>query len=156
MRVFDDLEKTVDLARKLEKMGIGMLSVHGRTHSERDNPVRIETIRTLVDALQIPVNYNGSIYSISDAETAHAETGCGGVMVARGLLSNPGLFDGRHEGDKEVLTQWTELGLGLGIPFSSFHKHLMFMLENISPKTEKRVFNGLQSTAQTYYWLHER
>ena len=70
-------------------------------------------------------------------------------MVARGLLSNPGLFDGRLEGDKEVLTRWTELGIGLGIPFSSFHKHLMFMLENISPKTEKRVFNGLQSTAQS-------
>ena len=89
-------------------------------------------------------------------KNAYEATGCGGVMVARGLLANPGLFDGRLEGDKEVLTRWTELGIGLGIPFSSFHKHLMFMLENISPKTEKRVFNGLQSTAQSYFWLKER
>lgn len=156
MRVFDDLSKTLTLAQQLEKMGIGMLSVHGRTHSERDHPVRVETIKTLVDTLNIPVNYNGSIYSIQDAKNAYDATGCGGVMVARGLLANPGLFDGRLEGDKEVLTRWTELGIGLGIPFSSFHKHLMFMLENISPKTEKRVFNGLQSTAQSYFWLKER
>jgi len=54
------------------------------------------------------------------------------------------------------MTRWSSLGIGLGIPFSSFHKHLMFMLENISPKPEKRLFNGLQSTFQTYLWLKER
>merc|ERR1712141_620786 len=83
MRVFDDLNKTVELARRAEKMGIGLLSIHGRTHNERDNPVRVETIKTLVEILSIPVNYNGSINSMSDAEAAYRKTGCGGVMVAR-------------------------------------------------------------------------
>ena len=52
----------------------------------------------MVDTLSIPVNYNGSIYTDEDAIKAQAETGAGGVMVARGLLANPGLFDGRLEG----------------------------------------------------------
>lgn len=156
MRVFNDLEPTVELARRAEKMGIGLLSVHGRTHNERDHPVRIETIKTLTDVLDIPVNYNGSITSMADANEAYHKTNCGGVMVARGLLANPGLFDDRDEGDREVLTRWTQLAIGLGIPFSSFHKHTMFMLENISPKPEKRIFNGLQSTVQAYLWLKER
>lgn len=156
MRVFEDTKLTVELARRAEHVGIGLISIHGRTHSERDDPVRAQTIKTLVDTLSIPVNYNGSIYTDEDAIKAQAETGAGGVMVARGLLANPGLFDGRLEGDKEVLTRWTELAIGLGIPFTSFHKHIMFMMENVTMKAEKRMFNGLQSTVQTYNWLKER
>ena len=45
MRVFEDLTQTVELARRAEKMGIGLLSIHGRTHSERDDPVRVNTIK---------------------------------------------------------------------------------------------------------------
>ena len=56
----------------------------------------------MVDTLSIPVNYNGSIYTDEDAIKAQAETGAGGVMVARGLLANPGLFDGRLEGTRGI------------------------------------------------------
>ena len=45
MRVFEDLSQTVELAKRAEKMGIGLLSIHGRTHSERDDPVRVNTIK---------------------------------------------------------------------------------------------------------------
>ena len=45
MRVFDDVALTVELARRAEQMGIGLLSIHGRTHSERDDPVRESTIK---------------------------------------------------------------------------------------------------------------
>jgi len=156
MRVFDDVALTVELARRAEQMGIGLLSIHGRTHSERDDPVRESTIKTLVDSLSIPVNYNGSITTDDQAIEAAEKTGAQGVMVARGLLHNPGLFAGRLEGDKEILTRWTELAIGLGIPFTSFHKHIMFMMENVTMKAEKRMFNGLQSTVQTFNWLRER
>ena len=76
-------------------MGAGLLSIHGRTHSERDQPVRDETIRIINETLSIPVNYNGSIESIHDCERAYKATGCSGMMVARGLLHNPGLFAGK-------------------------------------------------------------
>ena len=54
--------------------------------------------------ISIPVNYNGSIRTREDAQNAYEATGVGGVMVARGLLHNPGLFDERRLGDPEVLT----------------------------------------------------
>lgn len=60
---------------------------------------------TFTDAhLSIPVNYNGSIRTREDAQVAYESTGVGGVMVARGLLHNPGLFDDRRLGDPDVLT----------------------------------------------------
>ena len=85
-------------------MGAGLLSIHGRTHSERDEPVRNETLRIINETLQIPVNYNGSIETFSDCERAYAATGCSGMMVARGLLHNPGLFAGKARVNFEILS----------------------------------------------------
>ena len=51
-RVFDDLQTTLEMARRIEKAGATMLSIHGRTHGERDHPVRVETISTIVDTLR--------------------------------------------------------------------------------------------------------
>ena len=45
MRVFEDTKLTVELARRAEQVGIGLISIHGRTHSERDDPVRAHTIK---------------------------------------------------------------------------------------------------------------
>ena len=45
MRVFEDTKLTVELARRAEHVGIGLISIHGRTHSERDDPVRAQTIK---------------------------------------------------------------------------------------------------------------
>lgn len=155
-RVFNDLTETVEMARRIEKAGATMLSVHGRTHGETDAPVRTGTISTLVDTLSIPVNYNGSIKTIEDAQTAYDTTGVGGVMAARCLLRNPGLFDKRRLGDPEVLTEWTKIAIEQGIPYSSYHKHVMFMLEKVTLRPETRVFNGLQSMVQAVGWLRER
>ena len=93
-------------------------------------------------------------------------------MVARGLLHNPGLFDDRRLGDPEVLTgkfyysrnfqrfnmiiEWTKIALELGIPYSSYHKHLMYMLDKVTTRPETRVFNSLQSMLQAVSWLRER
>ena len=60
--------------------------------------MKLKVLQTLVDTLSIPVNYNGSITTDDEAIEAAELTGAGGVMVARGLLANPGLFDGRLEG----------------------------------------------------------
>ena len=52
IRVYNDIKQTVSLAQQLEAMGAGLLSIHGRTHNERDHPVRNETIRAVKDSLQ--------------------------------------------------------------------------------------------------------
>ena len=44
------------------------------------------------NAVGIPVIANGGIFSKSDAEAMFENTGCDGIMIARGALSNPFLF----------------------------------------------------------------
>jgi len=50
-----------------------------------------------------------------------------------------------------------DIALQLGTPFQPFHHHLMFMLDGIMPKADRRTFNSLSSTSavvdflQNYY-----
>ena len=55
-----------------------------------DRHVHWESIKIIKETVGIPVIYNGSIYSLQDANEAVKKTKCDGVMAARGLLANPG------------------------------------------------------------------
>lgn len=47
------------------------------------------------------------------------------------------------------------MALKFGTPFSPFHHHLMYMLERIMSKAERRIFNTLPSTAAVMDYLQE-
>jgi tRNA-dihydrouridine synthase len=53
---------------------------------------RWQEIGALVEALEIPVVGNGDIRSGEDAFRMHQETGCHGIMMARGTHGAPWLF----------------------------------------------------------------
>jgi tRNA-dihydrouridine synthase len=50
-------------------------------------------IAEVVDAVRIPVTGNGDVHSMSDARRMVAQTGCQSVMVGRGALGSPWVFD---------------------------------------------------------------
>jgi tRNA-dihydrouridine synthase len=54
---------------------------------------RWEEIAAVVQALEIPVLGNGDIRTPQDALRMHQETGCAGVMIARGSFGQPWIFD---------------------------------------------------------------
>lgn len=128
IRISDDIKETVELARRAEHAGAAWLTVHGRTPRERCQPVNYAAIATVKDALSIPVLANGDINSVADARRVCESTGVNGVMSARGLLANPGLFD-ETACLTDIVRKWVELSLATGTTFACFHHHLMFMLE---------------------------
>jgi tRNA-dihydrouridine synthase B len=83
-----------DLARALERVGIQMVTVHGRTTEMRfRGECRREGIRDVVQAVdRIPVLGNGDVTTPELAVEMMEATGCAGVMIGRGSFARPWIF----------------------------------------------------------------
>lgn len=82
-----------EVALAAEEAGCAALTVHGRTREQLYRPgVDYETIARVKDVLKIPVIANGDITSAEIAARVKRETGCDGLMIARGAEGNPMLF----------------------------------------------------------------
>ena len=83
----------VEMARELEAAGAAAICVHGRTREQMYRPgVDLEQIAAVKAAVGIPVIGNGDVMSAEDALRMKRETGCDGLMIARGAMGNPWLF----------------------------------------------------------------
>jgi nifR3 family TIM-barrel protein len=89
---------SVQVGKMAEDIGINAIAFHPRTrvqgfsgHSDWN------LIGQLKAALKIPVIGNGDIVTPEDAFRMKRETGCDGVMIGRGALSNPWIFRQIHE-----------------------------------------------------------
>jgi len=83
-----------EYAQLMETAGIQAVAVHGRTTSmQYDEPSDLSIIAATKEAISIPVIGNGDIMSAGDAKNMLDQTGCDAVMVARGALGNPWIFD---------------------------------------------------------------
>ena len=94
IRVFDDVQRTVELARRAEAMGAAWVTVHGRTPTcTPGSPVRPSAIKLIKENLHVPVVANGGITDPASAARLAIESGgLGGVMCAQALLDNPACF----------------------------------------------------------------
>ena len=82
-----------EVAKIIEASGASMLTVHARTREQMYEPgVDRSVITAVKQAVSIPVLGNGDIYTAADALSMMAETGCDGVMIARGAMGNPWVF----------------------------------------------------------------
>jgi len=76
------------------KHPIDLLTVHARTVTQMYRPgVRYDLIAQAVRELKCPVLANGNVFSAAQAKALLAETGVRGLMIGRGAIRNPWLFD---------------------------------------------------------------
>jgi len=84
----------VEVAEMAEAEGVDAITVHPRTRAQQFTGKAPWTIiAEVVDAVRIPVTGNGDVHTMADARRMMAETGCRSVMIGRGALGRPWVFD---------------------------------------------------------------
>ncbi|AXR05035.1 tRNA dihydrouridine synthase DusB [Salinimonas sediminis] len=120
-----DNRNGVDIARIAEQNGIQSLAVHGRTRACMYKGVaEYDTIKSIKEAVSIPVIANGDITSALQAQQVLQYTGADGIMIGRGAQGNPWIF-------KQIL-HFLETGENLAAPpLSEQHQVLHEHVANV-------------------------
>ena len=113
---------------QLEKAGVKAITLHPRTTKQHfTGKSDWSLIKTLKQAISIPVIGNGYINTADDVKKMFEETGCDAVMIGRAALGNPWIF--------RELKSIFEKGDPLPAPFisdriSTCRRHLNLLVEN--------------------------
>jgi tRNA-dihydrouridine synthase B len=83
----------VEVLKLAEDCGVEALAIHGRTRSDLfSGKADWGVIARIKEQARIPVMGNGDVFTPFDAKRMFQETGVDGVMMGRGVLSNPWLI----------------------------------------------------------------
>ena len=83
----------LDLARICQDEGVDAVTLHPRTAKQfYSGRADLARIRSLKEAVSIPVVGNGDVTRPEEAIAMFRETGCDAVMIGRGALGNPWIF----------------------------------------------------------------
>ena len=84
----------VDFARMAEQAGVAAIAVHGRTRAQQySGNADWDAIAAVKQAVSIPVIANGDVAVPEDAVRILEHTGADAVMVGRGALGDPWIFE---------------------------------------------------------------
>lgn len=86
----DDSLNATQIARLAVGAGARMITVHGRTRQQfYKGTARWTLVRSVVDAVDVPVIVNGDIVDETTAREALTQSGAAGVMLGRGAQGQP-------------------------------------------------------------------
>lgn len=88
-----DLSEIVKLAKRCVKSGCSAIFVHGRTRAQGyAGEIDYKSIKAIKRAVRVPVIGSGNIFNGPMAYRMFEETGCDGILIARGSFGNPWIF----------------------------------------------------------------
>lgn len=88
-----DSINAVKMAQTAEINGAAAITIHGRTKEEMyRGKADLSIIKSVKQSVSIPVIGNGDIVDIYSAANMIEETNCDGIMIGRGALGNPWIF----------------------------------------------------------------
>ena len=127
--VDEDLITYLNTGRIAEEEGIASIALHARTAEQHYSGIaRWDAIAALKEAVtSIPVLGNGDIWTADDAVRMVTETGCDGVVIGRGCLGRPWLFEDLADAfnGREVKAPRT-----LGFVVDVMKRHLRTLVEH--------------------------
>lgn len=116
------------VAKAIEESGASAITIHGRTRSEfYTGKADWDIIKKVKENIKIPVIGNGDIKTPEDAKNIFELTNCDGIMISRGSLGNPWIFE-----------QIQEYLKGEKIREISSEEKLEIILEHIDLETEEK------------------
>jgi nifR3 family TIM-barrel protein len=127
--VDEDLITYLNTGRIAEEEGIASIALHARTAEQHySGTARWDAIAALKASVSsIPVLGNGDIWTAADAVRMVNETGCDGVVIGRGCLGRPWLFEDLADAfnGREVKAPRT-----LGFVVNVMKRHLRTLVEH--------------------------
>ncbi|MDD4815559.1 MAG: tRNA dihydrouridine synthase DusB [Clostridia bacterium] len=87
-----DENVSIELAKRLEKVGVSAICLHGRTREQfYSGKVDYNAIKRLKESVKIPIIGNGDVFDLNSFLEMQ-KTGVDAVMVGRGALGRPQIF----------------------------------------------------------------
>ncbi len=136
----------IETCQILERSGVSLIAIHGRTRSDfYSGRADYQWIKKAKEAVNIPLVANGDIFKAEDAFEVLNITKSDGLMIGRGALGNPQLFDNIVKKEK-------------GLPFNEeivLEQQIEFCKEHyrnlIDLKGEYRASQEMRGLAPHYF-----
>jgi len=150
----------VEIARIAEDSGADAITIHARTADQGySGKADWRIIAKVKKAVKIPVIGNGDVRHPQDAVRMQKETSCDAVMVGRGALGNPWIFDGivqafsgqatyyqpsLNERREMIENHWKMEAKFLGprLAGKSFRKHILWYTKGLDNSSRFRELAG--------------
>jgi len=164
---WDGAENAVEFAKMCERAGASAITIHGRTKEQGySGQVDLDVIKSVVEAVNIPVIGNGDVCDKESFEHMMNYTGCSAVMVGRASLGKPYVFK-EILGDKEENPQLYFIKKHIELlreyypeefVVKHMRKHLLWYVKNERDVTKLRVkiveeptLNGVLKLIEDFY-----